>query len=148
MLWANITAYVLIGFAINLVFIWIKEGIGEKLTGSDYFGRNEYYLGMLAGLVHFACIIIALVSLMHSRVYTPAELADIEKFQKKNFEDIRFPTYPSVQFAVLSESFTGRSIVNYLHPVLIESTYARKPVESFAKKQNDAINDILGQPKK
>ena len=55
-LWSNITAYVLIAFAIHLFFLWLKEVFGEKLTGSDYFGRNEYYLGMIAGLLRFACI--------------------------------------------------------------------------------------------
>ena len=43
---SNITAYVLIAFAIHLFFLWLKQTIGEKLTGSDYFGaRSEYYIG-------------------------------------------------------------------------------------------------------
>jgi len=147
-LWSNITAYVLIAFAINLFFRWIKESIGEKLTGSDLFGGKEYYLGMIAGLLRFACMIIVLCALMHSRVYTQAELADIEKFQKKSFEDIRFPTYPSIQHAVLTESFTGRLIQDNLSRVLIASTFASKPAETIAQKRQDTINAILGAPKK
>ena len=147
-LWADITAYFVIAFAINLVFIWIKEAIGEKLTGSDYFGRNEYYLGMLAGLIRYACIVVVLCAIMHSRVYTVAELADIEKAQKKSFEDIRFPTYPSVQYAILTESYTGRLIVDHLHPLLIASSGPTKTAETSAKKTQDTINMILGPPKK
>jgi uncharacterized membrane protein required for colicin V production len=147
-LWSNVAAYVLIAFAINLFFMWIKQLIGEKLTGSDYFGRSEYYLGMLAGLVRFACMIVVLCALMHSRVYTQAELADIEKFQKKSFEDIRFPTYPSIQHAVLAESCTGRLIQANLYRVLITPVPAGKPAETIAQKRQETINAILGPQKK
>ncbi len=147
-LWSNVTAYVLIAFAINLFFIWIKQSIAEKLTGSDLFGGKEYYLGMMAGLLRFACMIIVLCALMHSRVYTQAELADIEKFQKKSFEDIRFPTYPSIQHAVLAESFTGRLIQANLSRVLISSAPAGKPAETIAQKRQNTINAILGPQKK
>ncbi|MGP8198309.1 MAG: CvpA family protein [Limisphaerales bacterium] len=146
-LWANVTAYVLIGFAINIFFIWLKNSIGEKLTGSDLFGRSEYYLGMLAGLVRFSCIVVALCALMHSRVYTAAELAATEKSQKKNFEDIRFPTYGSFQHTVLTESYTGRLIQDHLPLILIASVQPRHS-ETIAQKSQETINAILGAPKK
>jgi uncharacterized membrane protein required for colicin V production len=147
-LWSNITAYLLIAFAINLLFIWIKQSLGDKLTGSDLFGRSEYYLGMLAGLLRFACMIVVLCALMHSRVYTRAELAETEKMQKKNFEDIRFPTYGSIQHAFLTESYAGRLIQDNLHSFLIASALPGKPAETPAQKRQDAINAILGAPKK
>jgi uncharacterized membrane protein required for colicin V production len=147
-LWSNVTAYLLIAFAINLFFIWLKQTIGEKLTGSDLFGRNEYYLGMMAGLVRYACMLIVLCALMHSRVYTQAELAETEKFQKKSFEDIRFPTYGSIQHAVLSESYSGRLIQANLYRFLIASVSARNPAETIAQKRQETINEILGPPKK
>jgi uncharacterized membrane protein required for colicin V production len=150
-LWSNIIAYVLIAFGINLFFIWLKESIGEKLTGSDLFGRAEYYLGMFSGLLRFACMIVVLVALMHSYVYTQAQLAEIEKFQKKNFEEIRFPTYASVQQSVLTESCTGRLIQSNLSSVLIVSTTAStsagKPAGPAAPKRPDAMNSILGPQK-
>jgi uncharacterized membrane protein required for colicin V production len=147
-LWSNVTAYVLIAFGINLFFIWIKQAIGEKLTGSDSFGRNEYYLGMVAGLLRFACMIVVLCALMHSRVYTQAELAETEKMQKKSFEDIRFPTYGSIQHAVLAESYTGRLIQANLYRFLIASVSAGKPAETIAQKRQETINAILGSPTK
>jgi uncharacterized membrane protein required for colicin V production len=148
-LWANITAYVLIAFGIHLLFIWIKESIGEKLVGSDLFGSKEYYLGMAAGTIRFACMLIALVAIMHARIYTAAELADMEKFQKKNFEDIRFPTYESIQHAVLSESYTGNLIEDHLHKILISSaTGSTNSTETIAQKRQDTINAILGPQKK
>jgi len=147
-LWSNITAYVLIAFAINLFFIWLKQTIGEKLTGSDLFGRSEYYLGMMAGLVRFACMIVVLCALVHSRVYTRAELEETEKFQKKSFEDIRFPTYGSIQHALLTESYAGRFIQANLSRFLIASASAAKPGETIAQKRQETINEILGAPKK
>jgi hypothetical protein len=128
--------------------MWIKQLIGEKLTGSDLFGRSEYYLGMMAGLVRFACMIIVLIALMHSRVYTRAELAETEKFQKKSFEDIRFPTYGTIQHAVLAESYTGRLIQANLYPVLIASIPTGRPGETIAQKSQETINEILGAQKK
>ena len=34
----KIIAYIAIAFVVNLVFIWIKKAIGEKLSGSDILG--------------------------------------------------------------------------------------------------------------
>jgi len=149
LLWSNITAYVLIGFGVHLVFLWLKQVLGEKLIGSDYFGRAEYYLGMLAGLVRFACMIVALCALIHSRVYTEADLAEEEKAQKKNFEEVRFPTYMTMQHTVLTESYTGQFLETHLDRLLIVSiTSGKKPAESIARKKEDTINAILGPVKK
>jgi uncharacterized membrane protein required for colicin V production len=148
-LWANVTAYVLIAFGIHLAYLWIKQLFGEKLTGSDCFGRAEYYLGMLAGLVRFACIIIVMCALMHSRFYTPAELAENENLQKKNLEGVRVPIYMTVQHAILMESFTGQFLDSKLHRLLIDSfSPNKKTTESLARKKEDTINAILGPAKK
>lgn len=147
-LWSNLTAYIILGFAVHLFFVWIKSCIGEKLIGSDYFGRAEYYLGMMAGLIRFACIFVVFCAILHSRVYTAQELAEEEKMQKKNFEDIRFPTYGTVQHAVIAESFTGHWVVDNLNRVMISTSPPSKPSETIAQKREDTINSILGAPKK
>jgi uncharacterized membrane protein required for colicin V production len=148
-LWSNVTAYTLIGFAIHLFFVWLKSGVNDKLTGSDYFGGAEYSLGMMAGLLRFACIIVVMIALMNSRVYTQADLAEDAKAQKKSFEDIRFPTYMSVQYAILKESFTGRMVEAGLHPLLIASTTANKPAETLGQRRDDSsLNAILGAGKR
>lgn len=148
-LWSNLTAYVLIGFAVHLVFVWLKQNVGQKLSGSDVFGRAEYYFGMVAGLVRFACMLIAMCAVMNSRVYTQAELAETERMQQKNFEDVRFPTYGTIQHAILAESYTGQLIESNLSQFLITSVAPPKPGgETLAQKQQDTINSIIGQPKK
>jgi uncharacterized membrane protein required for colicin V production len=149
-LWANITAYVLIAFAIHLFFLWLKQTFGDKLTGSDYFGRAEYYLGMAAGMVRFACLYIVFCAIMHARVYTAAEVAELDKAQKRSIDNNLFPTYPSVQHAILAESFTGQLLETNLSRVLIvSSTKSKTPAaETPAKKREDQINAIIGAPKK
>jgi uncharacterized membrane protein required for colicin V production len=149
LLTTKIIAYIAIAFVVNLVFISIKQAIGEKLSGSDFFGRAEYYLGMTSGVVHAACILIVLVALMNSRVYSDAELAETAKIQKKNFEDISFPTYGSIQHAVLTESFSGKLIKGNLSRVLIASASDNTPPpETPGKKKEDLIKEILGPVKK
>ena len=104
---------------------------------------------MVAGFLRFACMIVVLCALMHARVYTPEELAENEKMQKKNFEDVRFPTYMSIQHTALTESFTGPLIESNLFRVMIvTSAPGKKNAESMARKKEDTINAILGPVKK
>src|ERR1051325_602728 len=51
-------AYFEIALVIAVVFAYLKKAVGGKLLGSDVFGRTEFYLGMVAGMVRWACILI------------------------------------------------------------------------------------------
>ena len=106
-LWSNITGYLLVAFAVHLVYLWAKHLIHQKLIGTDMFGRMEYYFGMAAGVIHFGCILLMGFALLNARIVTQAELAKTEKAQSDAFSDIRFPTYGSIQQAFLFQSFTG-----------------------------------------
>ena len=105
--WSCITAYALIALGLALLFSWFKHWLGDKLTGSDLFGRYEYYSGMLAGVVRFACMLLVLLAVMHSRVVSQAELDAINAQMKKNLEDIHPPLYiyGSIEQAIFSQSF-------------------------------------------
>jgi uncharacterized membrane protein required for colicin V production len=149
-LWANIFAYVSIAFAIHLVYLWLKHLINQKLIGTDMFGRMEYYLGMIAGVIRFGCMVIMACALMNSRIITKAELAKTEKLQSDAFSDIRFPTYGSIQQAVLFESCTGNLIETNLSSVLIATALPKPAGKSVSLKQQQEqlINDILDPKKK
>lgn len=149
-LWANIFAYILIGFGVHLVYLWVKRAVGEKLVGSDLFGRSEYYLGMLAGVIRFACILIAFCALMNSRIVTQAELARTEKLQADNLSDIRLPTFGTVQQDVLFKSFTGHLVMDNLQPVLIASTTPtpKKKSDTIAQRNEHLIDEVLTGGKK
>jgi uncharacterized membrane protein required for colicin V production len=150
LLWSNVLAYLLIGFGIHLIYLWIKNVIHQKLIGSDMFGRTEYYFGMIAGLVRFACMLIVACALMNSRIISKTERAKTEKAQSDAFSDIRFPTYGTIQQAVLFESYTGSFIETNLNSFLIASV-ASKPVvkvESLKQQQERMINEIIEGHKK
>ncbi len=150
LLWSNIFAYVLIAFGVHMIYMWIKHLVGEKLSGTDFFGRWEFYLGMLAGVVRFACMIVALCSLMNARIISKAEMAQTEKMQAASFSDIRFPTYGSIQQAVLFNSFTGGLIESNLQSVLIGpvAPVQGKKGPSLANQKNQTIDEILDGGKK
>ena len=125
--------------------------LAAKLVEKDPFGRAEFYVGMMAGVVRFACMIVVVMALMNSRVITQTELAQTEKFQASWFSDIRFPTYGEFQQDVLFKSFTGKLVEANLKPVLIasvNSSQAPKKEESIAQKKNQEIDDILSTPGK
>jgi uncharacterized membrane protein required for colicin V production len=149
-LWSVLVAYLLIALAVHLLYLWFKQMFGEKLSQKDMFGRSEFYLGMMAGVARFACILLVALALLNSRVATPAELAKTEKFQKDNFSDIRFPTFGQFQQDVLVKSFSGDWIQHHLQPVLIASVNeGPKPKsETIAQKSNQMIDEILSKPGK
>jgi uncharacterized membrane protein required for colicin V production len=145
-----IVAYLLIALGVHLLYLWFKQIFGEKLAQKDLFGRGEFYLGMMAGVARFACILLVALALLDSRVATPDELAKTEKFQKDNFSDIRFPTFGQFQQDVLFKSFSGDWIQNHLRQVLIASVNeGPKPKsQTIAQKSNQMIDEILAKPGK
>jgi uncharacterized membrane protein required for colicin V production len=149
-LWANITAYLLIAFAIMILFAWIKKMVGEKLIGSDVFGSSEYYLGMIAGAIRFACMVLMLLALMNSRVYSKEEIEAEAKEMKKSMEDVTLPTYPTVQQAVLSGSLTGSSVRKYLPAILLVPVATEQIPKAvpIKKKDQDIIDNPMGMPRK
>jgi len=154
-LWSNVTAYLLIAAGIHLIYKWFQQMFAEKLVEKDPFGRGEFYLGMMAGVARFGCMILVVMALMNSRVGTAAELAQMEKFQARWFSDIRFPTYGEFQQDVLLKSFSGKWVQVHLKSVLIASVTSGAGIprqspksDTIAQKKNQEIDDILGSGRK
>jgi len=150
--WSAITAYALIALVLALFFSLLKHWLGDKLTGSDVFGRYEYYAGMLAGLVRFACMLLVLLALMHSRVVTRAELDAINAHMQKNLEDIHPPIYfyGCMEQAIFSQSVSGGFVQTNLSDLILPAVAPpeRPAGDSFKKKQQDAIDNPMGTGKK
>jgi len=148
--WSNVIAYLLIAAGVHLIYLWFKQMFAEKLMEEDLFGRGEFYLGMIAGIVRFACMMLFVMALMNSRVESAAERAKTEKFQRDWFSDIRFPTYGEFQQDVLFKSYVGNLVESHLKPILIATVNVApaKKSETIAQKNNKMIDDILGQPGK
>ncbi|MEO6181792.1 MAG: CvpA family protein [Verrucomicrobiota bacterium] len=145
-----LTCYLMIylAFAIfmKLLFSQIQHVVGEKLVGSNFFGDSEYYLGMFAGMIRFACVILMLMALLNARLITDKERAATARMQTKNFEGISFPTFGSIQQAVLFESFAGQQVKAHLDFVLIKSTVSKDV--PLRRDDGKAFNEIVGKTSK
>jgi len=121
-LFCYIAAYVFSAAFIVGVFALLKRWLSGKLVGSDTFGGAEYYLGMPAGMLRCACVLLVLLAVLNARYYRSEEIAAMNKFQMDNYGSDFFPTLQSVQSSVFEKSFTGPVIRNYLSFLLIKPT--------------------------
>ncbi|HKI68931.1 MAG TPA: CvpA family protein [Verrucomicrobiae bacterium] len=121
-LFSYIVAYLGIGLVILGLFALFSRSLGGKLLGSDFFGSAEYPLGMTAGLIRVACVIVAVLALLNARAFTPAEIKAEQKYQNDNYGSDFFPTLHSVQSDVFERSLTGPWIKKNLGFVLIKPT--------------------------
>jgi uncharacterized membrane protein required for colicin V production len=150
--WSCILGYGIIAFGTMLFVGLLKYWLADKLTGSDVFGRFEYYLGIIAGVARFGCMLLVLLAVMHSRIVTRSELDAIDAQMKKNLDDIHPPRYDygCVEQAIFTQSFVGRTVQENLSDILIptvappESTNA----ESYKKQQQDALDSTMAPDKK
>src|SRR2546428_6002997 len=141
-----ITAYLLAALAVKVVFVMIKRMAGEKLVASDVFGNFEYYLGMTAGLVRFACITLFVMALLNAKQVSKAELDAKLKEQLDWAGSIYIPPFGSIQRAVFEESLTGRAVKQYLSAELINvDPAAGKGVahEGIGRRRERDVNDVM-----
>lgn len=119
---AFVVAYALTAAFVALVFVFLNRVIGERLKGSDTFGKAEYYLAMPAGMLRFACIILAFLALLNARLYQSYEIKAMTKFQNDNYGSQFFPTLQSIQADVLEQSLVGSQAKKHLSFLLIKPT--------------------------
>jgi len=116
---ANLMAYSAAAMLIAAFFGFMRKGVNGKLIGSDVFGQGEFYLGMVAGMVKFTCIMFAVLALLNARYYAPAEIKASLKYQNDVYGSNFFPTLQSVQSQVFEKSFVGPWIKKQLSWLLI-----------------------------
>ena len=128
-----IISYCFIVGVVLALFIFVNDTLGRKLAGTDTFGRGEFYLAMPAGMLRFACILLALLALLNARLYRTAEIKAMEKFQNDNYGSQFFPTLASVQTEVFENSFVGPQVRKYMSFLLIKPTFpGTAPAENTA----------------
>jgi uncharacterized membrane protein required for colicin V production len=115
-------AYIAIAIMIGATFAVFKRIAGGKLLGSDVFGKSEFYLGMVAGMVRFCCILVTFLSLLNARLYTSQEVQAGQAYQNDVYGSNFFPTLYSIQAQVFEKSLTGPFIKNQLGFLLIKPT--------------------------
>ena len=119
---SNILGYVVLSLAVFFVFSILKRTLGLRLFKSNLFGNAEYYLGIPAGMVRFACIVLFALAFLNARQYTPEEIKNHNDYEQRWYGSDFFPGLFTVQDNVFKKSFTGPYIKEYLDELLIKST--------------------------
>jgi uncharacterized membrane protein required for colicin V production len=123
---SSILSYVIIAVVVYVIFSIVNRAVTAKLVASNVFGSGEYYLGMPAGMIRFACILLAALALLNAPVYSAADVAAQKAYVaqtygggQSGFSGDFFPSLQSIQEQVFKQSFTGPYIKTCFAPVLI-----------------------------
>jgi uncharacterized membrane protein required for colicin V production len=128
-LWNCLAAYLALALVVFIVFAVLKRQLAEKLVKSDFFKSGEYYLGMLAGLVRFGCVLLFVLALLNAPVFTPMQIAAQRARDQQNFgggagsgfAGNYFPHLSTVQSSVFKDSLLGPRIRDDLGMLLINT---------------------------
>jgi Colicin V production protein len=125
---AYLSAYLICALAVFLVFTFLKRFFKPKLEGSNVFGGSEYYAGMAAGVIRFACMLIFALALLNAPYYSDAEIQAARVYNNKvfgggmqGFSGDFFPTLSELQMAVFKDSLTGPLLKKNLEVLLVNS---------------------------
>jgi len=134
---SRVAGYLILAFLVWLVFLVLKKIFAPRLTGSNFFGSGEYYMGMMSGMIRFACILFFGLALVNAPNYTPAEIAAHQAYVKRWYGGGVYggnyvPDVPTVQDSIFKKSFVGPYIKDYLGQFLI-NTEPAKPQPKPAK---------------
>jgi hypothetical protein len=130
---ASIISYLFIASVVFFAFSPLRAKFREKVSGSNTFGSGEYYLGMVAGLVRFSCILLFFLALLNVPVYSSEEIAAKNAYNARwygggqaGFSGNFFPSLSEIQADVFVGSMSGRVIRDNLSIVLLRSSSLSK----------------------
>lgn len=115
-------AYFSIAIFISVVFLGLKKVTHGKLLGSDIFGGAEYYLGMVAGIFRYSCILVFVFALVNAPLYTKADIQANLNYQNEWYGSDFFPGFQTLQSQIFEKSFLGPYVRSTLGFLLIKST--------------------------
>lgn len=126
--WTCLLSYLALAMVVFIVFAIIRQQIAEKLVARDFFKGGEYYLGMMAGVVRYACVLIFVLALMNAPVYSAADIAKAKAYNarwfgggEQGYTGNFFPTLQQIQEQTFKESFLGPRIKDNLGMLLINT---------------------------
>ncbi|MGO8765217.1 MAG: CvpA family protein [Limisphaerales bacterium] len=136
-MWGFLAAYAAVMLAILIPFSMLKHRYTKDLATSDVFKSSEYYLGMIAGMVKWFCIVLVGMALLNAPVYTKADIAAHEAYVHQvygggqaGYSGDFFPTVQTIQQFVLKNSASGTWVRTqpFLSRLLINTQEPGMPV--------------------
>ena len=128
LVYAYMFVYTSILILICVAFVGIKRFAGEKLVSSDRFGKWERILGMGAGMLRYACIVLVFLAIINAPVYPWQEVeSDIVAHKL---------TLGTLHFQITKQSYAGQLAQEHLSTVLVDfapSTPPPPPVRKAPK---------------
>ena len=121
-LFCYVISYMIVATATKVGFVVIQHLLKGKLIGSDVFGKGEYYLGMVAGMIRFACVAMAVLAILNARLYTREEIVLDRRRQIETYDNEFFPKLYTLQDQVFVKSASGPLIHEHLSDLLIKPT--------------------------
>lgn len=125
---AYVSSYLIITAVLVIFFSLFKAKLKAKLEGSQTFGSNEYYLGMVSGVLRYLCILIFALALLNAPHYTLADNLASKAFNNRwfggglsGYSGDFFPTLNEVQTSVFKDSLTGPFLKNNLSVLLVNT---------------------------
>lgn len=133
---AYLTSYLLIATVVFLIFSFIKKITKRGMEGSNFFGGSEYYFGIIAGVIRYACIVLFFLALLNAPVYTQNEIAAKQAYNNrwygggmKDYKGDFIPSMDEFQFSVFNASLFGPFIKDWFSLVLIHSVPVGAPAK-------------------
>jgi len=125
---AYVVSYLAIFLVAFMVYSMLAKVFKEKVSGSNAFGGGEYYLGIIAGMVRYACIALFFLSLLNAPYYSAADIAAQKAYNNrwfggglKDYNGDFIPSIAEIQADVFQHSLAGQAIHSDLSALLIQS---------------------------
>jgi uncharacterized membrane protein required for colicin V production len=125
---ALLSAYLAIALVIVMIFTALRRKYNPQLETSNVFGGNEYYWGVVAGLVRYLCLVLVALALLNAPFYTAEDIAKQKAYNNrwyggglKDYNGDFIPTVYEVQDSIFKQSLLGPFITGNLSMLLINS---------------------------
>jgi len=137
-----VLGYISLALVVLIVFTILKRLFVERLSKGDSFKGGEYYLGMFAGIIRYACIILVALALLNARAYSQAEIDARKESMHQTYgaglpgyTGDFFPNPQQIQEQVFEKSYLGPIVKAKLGIILIVSDKAGPAAPSSQQPQ-------------
>ncbi|MCX8157784.1 MAG: CvpA family protein [Verrucomicrobiae bacterium] len=146
---AHLLGYLGTVVAVWFIFMLLKNALRDKLAGSDFFGRLEYPLGILAAIIRFLCILVLLAALVNAKFQTEEQKQQARKDQEKELGSSFFPTLGDIQDGIFKKSFCGSQLAKHAPYLLIPPSKTEgedlRTKEGLGRQRERELDKILGK---